>query len=135
MNLFQTYEKFPTQNDCLAYIEQISWSGKAICPYCKSKKSSIIRNQKKYHCNTCNCSYSVTVHTIFHKTRIDLQKWFFAINLLLNEKTDKTRITSRKLAKEIEVNRNTAWLMMQKIDRAMRSEQQRNLLLGIVKYD
>ena len=133
MNIAQAYEKFPTRDDCLACIEKVWWVGKPTCPYCRSKKFTSIRLQRKYHCNTCNCSYTVTVLTIFHKTHVDLQKWFVAIDLLLNARVNRMPISSRQLAKELEINRNTAWLMMKKIDRAMSHEQDRNLLLKLLE--
>lgn len=75
-------------------------------------------------------SYSVTVRTIFHKTKVDLQKWFLAVSLVLNAKKG---ISARQLARDLEVNKNTAWFMLMRIRNAMR--EQGKLLEGIVEAD
>jgi transposase-like protein len=86
--------------------------------------------EKRYHCNNCNTSYSVTVGTIFHKTHLDLQKWFLAISLILNAKKG---MSARQLARDLEVNRNTAWYMGMRIRKAMFEDK--DLLQGIVEMD
>ena len=68
--------------------------------------------------------------TIFHKTKLDLQKWFLAISLILNAKKG---ISSRQLARDLEVNKDTAWYMGMRIRRAM--IEQSGLLQGIVEID
>ncbi len=128
MKIIQIYKQFPTHESCLKHLEKIRWQGKPVCPYCKSDNSSPLPNELRHHCNTCNTSYSVTVGTIFHKTKIDLQKWFAAISLVLNAKKE---ISSRQLAKNIEVNKNTAWYLTNRIRRAL--AEQPGLLQRIVE--
>lgn len=61
----------------------------------------------------------MTVGTVFHKTYVDLQKWFLAIPLVLNS---QEAISARKLAKKIGVNKNTACYMIARIRKAMTEE-------------
>jgi transposase-like protein len=72
--------------------------------------------ENRYHCNNCNTSYSVMVGTIFENTKLDFQKWFLAISLVLNSKKG---ISSRQLAKNIEVTKDTAWYMLKRIRKSM----------------
>ena len=130
MNIIQIYKKYPTHNDCLIHLESIRWKDKPQCPYCNSQNSTPAKKERRHHCNTCNTSYSVTVRTIFHRTRVDLQKWFLAISLILNAKKG---ISARQLARDIEVNKDTAWYMAMRIRRAMREDYK--LLEGIVEMD
>jgi len=67
---------------------------------------------------------------MFHHTHLDLQKWFLAVSLILNAKKG---ISSRQLARDLEVNKNTAWSMGMRIRRAMMEQQ--GLLKGIVEID
>jgi transposase-like protein len=85
---------------------------------------------QRYHCNACNTSFSVTVGTIFHKTKVDFQKWFLAISLVLNAKKG---ISARQLARDIEVNKNTAWFMLMRIRKAM--HEYGDMLEGIIEAD
>lgn len=101
----------------LALLEQIRWGGKPKCPYCESTNATAYKNERRYHCNECFTSYSVTVGTLFHKTHVELQKWFVAIHLVLNSPRS---VSVRQLAKVIGVNKNTACYMIERIREAMK---------------
>ncbi|MBW4674284.1 MAG: transposase [Desmonostoc geniculatum HA4340-LM1] len=105
--------------ECVALLEQIRWNGKPKCPYCESTNATAYKNERRYHCNECFTSYSVTVGTLFHKTHVELQKWFVAIHLMLNSPGG---ISVRQLAKEIGVNKNTACYMIERIRKAVHDE-------------
>lgn len=130
MNIIQVYKQFPTQEDCLKHLEQLKWKDKPTCPYCKSKKATPVKKENRYHCNSCNTSFSITVNTIFHKTKVDLQKWFLALSLVLNARKG---ISARQLARDIEVNKNTAWYMLMRIRDAMKEDHK--LFKNIVELD
>jgi transposase-like protein len=130
MNIIEVYKKFPEHTDCLKHLEKVRWDNKPICPYCKSIKVTSFKKEHRHHCNNCNTSFSVTVGTIFHKTKLDLQKWFLAISLVFNARKG---ISARQLARDINVNKNTAWYMQMRIRRAI--AQNSKLLSGIIKAD
>ncbi len=116
MNIIQIYKQFPTQESCIKHLEKIKWNNIPTCPYCKSNNSTPMPKEKRHHCNNCNSSYSVTIGTVFKNTKLDLQKWFLAISLVLNAKKG---ISARQLARDIEVNKNTAWFMLMRLRKAM----------------
>jgi transposase-like protein len=130
MNIVEVYKQFPTQESCIEHLENVRWHGKPVCPYCKSTKVTPLKKEKRHHCNNCNTSFSVTVGTIFHKTKVDFQKWFVAISLILNAKKG---ISSRQLSRDINVNKDTGWFMAMRIRRAM--NEYGELLQGIVEVD
>ena len=63
-------------------------------------------------------------------TKLDLQKWFLGISLILNAKKG---ISARQLARDLLVNKNTAWYMAMRIRRAMIED--RELMSGFVEMD
>ncbi len=130
MNIVAIYRKFPAEADCISHIERVRWNGKPVCPYCKSTRTSPMPSESRHHCNGCNTTFSATVDTIFHHTHLPLQKWFLAISLVLNAKKG---ISARQLARDLEVNKNTAWYMGMRIRNAM--FEQGELLKGIVEMD
>jgi len=130
MNIIKVYELFPTQNDCIDHLEKVRWNNKPVCPYCKSTRITSMKKEHRHHCNNCNTSFSVTVGTIFHKTKVDFQKWFVAISLVINAKKG---ISARQLSRDIEVNKDTAWYMAMRIRRAM--NEYGELLQGIIEVD
>ncbi len=111
----EIYKLFPTRESCLRFIEEIRWSHKPRCPHCGADRVSELPRESRYHCNNCNTSFSVTVNTLFHNTRIPLQKWFLAIDIF--SRTER-KISVRKLAEILDVNKNTAWAMSTKLKKA-----------------
>lgn len=106
------YKTFPRRTDCILYLEDLLWSKKPVCPYCGSNKNTPAKNEERYHCNSCHTTYSVTVGTIFHKTKVDLQKWYYVVSLITS-----TDISARQLSKEIGVTKDTACMMVKKAKR------------------
>jgi hypothetical protein len=51
---------------------------------------------------------------MFHKTKVDLQKWLCAIPLIVRNK-----ISARQLAKDLDVTKDTACFMVKRIKRAV----------------
>lgn len=70
------------------------------------------------------------VGTIFENTKLDFQKWLLAITLILNAKKG---ISSRQLARDLEVTKDTAWRMQMQIRKAMIEHSP--LFEGIVEAD
>lgn len=121
----QMHKRFPKRVNCIQFLEKVIWEGLPICPYCKSKNQTPMPEEHRYHCNTCNTSYSVTTKTIFHKTKIDLQKWFIAIPHIATKK-----ISARQLGRDIGVTKDTALFMVKKIKQSI--SQNENFLKEII---
>jgi len=132
MNIIEIYQKFPTESDCIAHLECVRWKDKPRCVYCNSTNTTPMPKENRHHCNNCNTTFSVTVGTIFHHTHLALQKWFLAVCLILNAKKG---ISARQLARDLKVNKDTAWRISMKIREAMMERVQRDLLTGIVEVD
>lgn len=124
------YVRFRTSIDCFVYLEKIRWNNKPKCPYCDSEKFSRVKNCSRYHCNACNSSYSVTVGTIFHRTRIDLRKWFVALALL---RGTLIGISIRVLSEKLELNKNTVLYLIKRYNLAM--TQNPKFIIDIVESD
>lgn len=117
------------QARCIALLEQLRWNGEPVCPYCSSVSSTKFKRELRYHCNDCFTSYSVTVGTLFHRTHIELSKWFIAIELVMHTSPD---ISIRQLASSIGVNKNTAAYMLTRIRKASECEE-KLLVMQILK--
>lgn len=118
----------PSDQDCLAFLEATRWNGKPVCPYCDSDRATAVPKERRYRCNGCNTAFSVTVGTVFHRTRLPLRKWFAAISITLDARKP---ISARHLAVELGINRNTAWHLGTRIQLALLEPSQRDLLLDI----
>lgn len=133
MNIIQIFKQFPIQESCIKHLEQARWGGNPVCVYCGSNKVSSHKEEgrtSRLQCSTCRKSFSVTMGTIFHDTRLPLQKWFLLISLMLNAKKG---LSACQAARDIEVRRPTVWSMMHRIRKAMADNGE--LLTGIVEMD
>jgi len=135
MNIARLFNDFKTQDDCIKHLELVRWNNKPVCPYCKSTKSSKFKGSRYYTClnNKCGNSYSVTVGTLFHDSKIGLQKWFLAISLILNAKKG---ISACQLMRDLDIGSyKTAWRMLKLIRKAMVDNDMRGYFTNIVEMD
>lgn len=130
MELLEITKKLNTQKRCIAYLEKLRWSNGVVCPYCESTHNKKIKTELRHHCNGCGRSFSVMVGTIFEATGLPLPKWFIAISLIMHAKKG---MSSRQLARSIQVNKDTAWYIQKRLREAMDSGN--GLLKGIVEAD
>ena len=73
----------------------------------------------------------MTCGTVFHGTKIVLQKWFLTISLIGNAKKS---LSTYQLARDLDLDQKTAWYLMQRI-RAEIAKKGRVLLKGIIEAD
>ena len=134
MCLIEVYEKFPTQQDCIAHLESIRWPTVPFCPFCKSDRTAKkTENQRvgRWNCHECKNSFNVLSGTVFSGTHVPLQKWFMAISLMINAKKS---LSSHQLGRDLKLNHKTAWFMQQRIRAAMATDEGA-LLQGIIEVD
>lgn len=136
MDLLKVMERFPTQEACIEHLENIRWKDKAHCPHCggtgvKKRTESELGRIGRWNCHDCSATFKVTCKTVFHGTKIALQKWFLAIALIANAKKS---LSSHQLARDLDLNQKTAWYMMTRI-RAEMAKKGRVLLKGIIEAD
>lgn len=120
---------FPDRAGCIKFLEQMRWQGKPTCPYCRMHFSTPLPAENRHHCNTCNVAFSVTVGTMFHKTRAPLQVWFCAINLMARAPKG---MPVRVLAQQLHINKNTAARIALQIRQAWAEPSQRLFLNRII---
>jgi len=133
---FQDFQKrFSTENRCLKYLIKSRWPNGFICPHCGSKNATYIKSRRLFQCNspTCRKQTSVTVGTIFEKTRTSLKKWFWMMFLISYHKTG---ISTAQLQRFLGMDRyQTCWLMAQKIRKAMSDRNALYKLDGLIETD
>jgi transposase-like protein len=127
MELQQLYTRFPTEETCVTFLEQILWNGRPMCPYCNGSNITAAPGERRHHCNRCKCSFSVRVKTIFHNSRVDLRKWVLAVILYI----ESDKVSAQHLSRVLGVNKNTAWYMKERLRRD--AAAQRTFMLAISK--
>lgn len=141
MNLIEIMERFPDQESCIEHLEHIRWQGKPICPHCESEdvalknetqEESKVGRTGRYNCHACRASFKVTQGTVFHGTKIPLQKWFLAIALMTNAKKS---LSSYQLSRDLDLNQKTALFIQERLRAEMLKKTNAILLQGIIEAD
>ena len=113
------------------YLESQVWPDGPVCPHCGSLSKDHYPLKGKttrpglYKCKDCREPFTVTVGTVFERSKIPLNKWLMATYLLCSSKKG---MSSHQLHRTIGVTYKTAWFMTHRIREAMTSKAKR--LLG-----
>ncbi len=126
------HKRLGSPQQCVAHLLRVRWPDGVICPRCGARPCRALRSRRLYQCSRCRHQTSLTAGTIFHKSRVPLHKWFYAIYCLAQ---DKKGCSAMLLSKELDVCYPTAWLMAHKIRHAMAREALGTLLSGMVELD
>jgi transposase-like protein len=104
------------------YLEKIQWPNGVVCPHCgvvgehyqitgKSARPGL------WKCKDCREQFTVTVGTVFERSKIKLNVWLQAVFLLC---TSKKGMSAHQLHRTLGVTYKTAWFMAHRIREAFR---------------
>ena len=125
---------YGTEEQCEAALEQARWPDGFRCPRCNGQEHGLVygRRLKRYQCRTCSHQATLTAGTIMQATKLPLTTWFLAFYLIGQAKTG---ISSLELSRHLGVKYDTAWLLHNKILRAMTEREEAYLLRGKIQID
>jgi transposase-like protein len=125
-------ELFPDHDTCLDYLKDRFHPDGSECPKCgKTTKFHRIKSRAAYGCQWCGYQVYPTAGTIFHKSTVNLQMWFWAIFLM---SSTRCGISAKQLEREIGVSYPTAHRMF-KLIRTLLSQDGDPVLTGEVEMD
>lgn len=104
------------------HLESLRWPDGPVCPHCGTEDEATKLEGKKhrkglYQCNACREQFTVTVGTVFERSKVALNKWLLAVHLM---SSSKKGISVHQLHRTIGVTYKTAWFMFHRIREAMR---------------
>lgn len=110
-----------------AHLEKLRWPNGPICPHCgvigTAYKITAKADSKSparpglYKCKDCRSQFSVTVGTVFERSKIPLHKWVYASHLVASSKKG---ISAHQLHRTLGVTYKTAWFMEHRLREAMK---------------
>jgi transposase-like protein len=122
---------FPTDSDCLDYLEWLRWPDGFVCPSCGHDGGWQL-GDSRFMCPACGKRTSVTAGTVFDRTRTPLTVWFMACWLFAS---GKDGISALSLMRALEIGSyQTAWMMLHRL-RPVLVRPGRNRLAGTVEMD
>jgi transposase-like protein len=106
-----------------AWLESQIWPDGPTCPHCGSDSITILKGKVHraglHQCNETECrqQFTVTVGTVFERSKIPLTKWLMAVYLL---SSSKKGISTKQLSRMLALPYKTAWFMTHRVREAMR---------------
>src|SRR5437764_1182803 len=131
MNIYAP--QYTNEDAARTHLEGIRWPDGPFCPHCGSFNAKrlppIHRKATEKHpasvrsgviqCRDCREQYTVTVGTVFERSKVPLYNWLLCNHLMVSSKKG---ISSHQLGRMLGVTYKTAWFMSHRIREAMRSD-------------
>jgi transposase-like protein len=119
MSLLKIYTD---ENAAREHLESLNWPDGPICPHCGTVDEATKLQGKStrpgvYKCRPCQKPFSVTVGTVFERSKIKLNVWVHAVDLYT---ASKKGFSAHQLHRTLGVTYKTAWFMAHRIREAMR---------------
>jgi transposase-like protein len=104
------------------WLERRVWPHGPVCPHCGSSGDVTKLEGKKhrpgvYQCNGCREQFTVTVKTVFERSKIPLSKWLAALFLLT---ASKKGVSAHQVHRSLGISYKSAWFMMHRLREALR---------------
>ncbi len=122
---------FPTDADCLDYLEWLRWPHGFVCPSCGHSEGWRL-GDGRFKCTGCGSRRSVIAGTIFDRTRTPLTVWFSACWYFAS---GKDGISALSLKRTLEIGSyQTVWAILHRL-RSVLIRPDRERLCGKVEVD
>jgi transposase-like protein len=120
VSLIELFEMFPDNTTAEAWFAELRWpDGKPVCPTCGHDNVQVgaAHASQRYRCRHPQCGkrFSVKIGTVMEGSNIKLQKWAFAIYLIV---TSLKGVSSMKLHRDLKISQKAAWFLGHRIRKA-----------------
>lgn len=122
---------FPDDESCLEWLVNYLYPDGITCKVCeKITKHHKLKGRRVYSCGWCGTQVSPTAGTIFHKSKVPLTDWFYAIWIM---SSNKAGTPATQIQRELGLSYPTVFRMMHKIREMMAAPDE--VLSGEVEMD
>ena len=103
-------------------LEAVRWPNGPVCPHCEgTAKIGAVQGKSHrpglFYCGGCKGQFTVTVGTVFERSKVPLSKWWLAAHLL---GASKKGMSAHQLGRMLGVSYKTAWFVGHRVREAMR---------------
>ncbi len=116
-----TAPRFTDETAAREHLESLNWPDGPFCPHCGSLNATRLLGTHHraglVQCNDCRQQFTVTVGTVFERSKVALNKWLLVNHLLCSSKKG---MSAHQIARMIGVSYKTAWFMCHRIREAMK---------------
>ncbi len=117
---------FQDETAAREWLEARVWANGRVCPKCgNADQDKITKLEGKahrpgvYQCNEPECrqQFTVTVNTVFERSKIPLTKWLAALFLMT---ASKKGVSAHQVHRMLGISYKSSWFMMHRLREAMR---------------
>lgn len=132
MTVDLTNPVFQDADKARLHLESVRWPNGPFCPHCgEAEEIAALKGKSHrpglYKCRSCRGQFTVTVGTVFERSKVPLNKWLLATYLLCGSKKG---ISSKQLERMLGVTYKTAWFMSHRIREGFREGKAAEALGG-----
>lgn len=115
---------FHDETEAREWLEARVWPEGPVCPHCGASDDDVTKLEGKahrpglYQCSECREQFTVTVKTVFERSKIPLTKWLAALFLMT---ASKKGVSAHQVHRMLGVSYKSTWFMMHRLREAMRS--------------
>lgn len=118
---------FTDETEARKWLETRIWPNGPVCPHCGNADQARItamhgkvHRAGLYQCNEPECreQFTVTVGTVFERSKIPLTKWLAALFLLC---ASKKGMSTHQMHRMLGISYKSTWFMTHRLREAMRS--------------
>ncbi len=120
-HIFKQFQAmYPDDATCLAKLMQVNYGGtEIVCPGCGvDTKFHPLQKRRAFVCQHCGHHIYPAAGTIFHKSRTNLTKWFFAMYLMTSTRHG---VAAKEVERQLGVTYKCAWRMCHELRKLMAS--------------
>lgn len=106
------------------WLEARVWPEGPICPHCGIVDQATLMKGKShraglYQCNACREPFSVTIGTLYERSKIPLHKWLAVTHLMM---ASKKGMSALQISRMIGLSYKTTWFLCHRIRESLRAD-------------
>jgi transposase-like protein len=104
------------------WLEARIWPNGPVCPHCGVVDAATLMKGKShrpglYQCNACREPFTVTVGTLYERSKVPLHVWLHATHLLM---ASKKGMSALQIGRMLGLSKKTAWFLCHRIRESLR---------------
>jgi transposase-like protein len=105
------------------WLEARVWPNGPVCPHCKAEKQATLMKGKShrpglYQCNACREPFTVTVGTLYERSKVPLSKWLHITHLMM---ASKKGMSALQISRMLGLPYKTAWFVCHRIRESLKA--------------
>jgi len=106
------------------WLEARVWPKGPVCPHCGATGDDVTALKGKahrpglYQCSQCREQFTVTVKTVFERSKVPLSKWLAALFMMT---ASKKGVSAHQIHRSLGISYKTAWFLCHRLREAMRT--------------